>query len=55
VFGASGSGKSSLLRAGLQPVLEDTTILLTPGRRPVEELAARIANLLGRERGADRT
>nr|WTB32090.1 helix-turn-helix domain-containing protein [Streptomyces sp. NBC_00830] len=56
VFGASGSGKSSLLRAGLLPGVRAgsvpggeswTTILLTPGRHPVEELAARLAHLLG--------
>ncbi len=50
VFGASGSGKSSLLRAGLLPALRNDvtdTFLLTPGRHPVEELAVRVANLLG--------
>ncbi|WP_055710917.1 hypothetical protein [Streptomyces torulosus] len=56
VFGASGSGKSSLLRAGLLPRVRTgavpggegwTTILLTPGRHPIEELAARLAHLLG--------
>ena len=53
VFGASGSGKSSLLRAGLLPALaEDTTrdcvtVLLTPGCQPLEELAVRLATLQG--------
>jgi WD40 repeat protein len=56
VFGASGSGKSSLLRAGLagravtgdlfggagQPVL-----LLTPGPHPLEECAVRLAAFAG--------
>ncbi len=54
VFGASGSGKSSLLRAGLLPAIWRgdvasgeawPTILLTPGSRPVEQLAIHIANL----------
>jgi WD40 repeat protein/transcriptional regulator with XRE-family HTH domain len=52
VVGASGSGKSSLLRAGLIPALlageiaesaRWTVVLLTPGSRPVEELAAKLA------------
>ncbi|MFI6936691.1 helix-turn-helix domain-containing protein [Streptomyces sp. NPDC050287] len=43
VFGASGSGKSSLLRAGLIPAAQETTLgpgrptalrILTPGERP---------------------
>ncbi|GAA2793839.1 nSTAND1 domain-containing NTPase [Crossiella cryophila] len=52
VFGASGAGKSSLLRAGLiatvgkgenpQPVL-----LMSPGRQPVEECAVQLAALTG--------
>jgi WD40 repeat protein len=37
VFGASGSGKSSLLRAGLIPALDDS-VLLTPGADPVAAL-----------------
>jgi WD40 repeat protein len=56
VFGASGSGKSSLLRAGLLPAIwrghlpgsgDWPTILLTPGNHPVEQLAIRLANLCG--------
>ncbi|MET8682932.1 hypothetical protein ABZV77_01850 [Streptomyces sp. NPDC004732] len=53
VFGASGSGKSSLLRAGLLPRVRDgagagsgtrwTTVLLAPGAHPLEECAARLA------------
>ncbi|GGW16304.1 hypothetical protein GCM10010501_32010 [Streptomyces libani subsp. rufus] len=52
VFGASGSGKSSLLRAGMVPRLNghDTngcpgwpTLLFTPGAHPLEECAARLA------------
>ena len=61
VFGASGSGKSSLLRAGLVPALradaiagsrEWLTILFTPGENPVEELAAQLATLTGISAGS---
>jgi WD40 repeat protein/DNA-binding SARP family transcriptional activator/class 3 adenylate cyclase/energy-coupling factor transporter ATP-binding protein EcfA2 len=54
VVGPSGSGKSSLLRAGLLPalaggVLDGTepwrTVALCPGPRPTEELAARLRDL----------
>ncbi|MFC3894811.1 XRE family transcriptional regulator [Lentzea rhizosphaerae] len=38
VFGASGSGKSSLLRAGVLPRLE-SAVLGTPGSSPVRECA----------------
>ncbi|GAB2840471.1 hypothetical protein GCM10027176_50370 [Actinoallomurus bryophytorum] len=57
VVGPSGSGKSSLLRAGLIPALgrPDSPLYgtwahvsLTPGERPVRELARRLADLLGR-------
>ncbi|MEV4749745.1 hypothetical protein AB0K21_25475 [Streptosporangium sp. NPDC049248] len=56
VFGPSGSGKSSLLRAGLLPALWDgalrgskawPTLLLTPGEHPLEELAIAMANEMG--------
>ena len=57
VVGASGSGKSSVVRAGLLPALWDGalpgseewqhTILLNPGPKPLEELAVRFAVLLG--------
>ncbi|WP_416958202.1 XRE family transcriptional regulator [Streptomyces sp. Agncl-13] len=49
VIGASGSGKSSLLRAGLLPRLRDaaTVVVLTPGPRPVEECAVRLGALAG--------
>jgi WD40 repeat protein/energy-coupling factor transporter ATP-binding protein EcfA2 len=52
VVGPSGSGKSSVLRAGLLPAAWNgtlpgastwTTILLTPGSSPLEELAIRVA------------
>ncbi|MFJ9713916.1 hypothetical protein [Streptomyces sp. NPDC101234] len=55
VFGASGSGKSSLLRAGLLPRAdaitpgkgEWRTVLLVPGPHPLEECAAQLAALGG--------
>ncbi|GGM89959.1 hypothetical protein GCM10010106_41810 [Thermopolyspora flexuosa] len=51
VTGPSGSGKSSLLRAGLIATLRRTTdtevTLLTPGPDPVGTLAARLAHLDG--------
>ena len=48
VFGASGSGKSSLLRAGVVPAMADPVLLLTPGPRPLEECAVRLAAVTGR-------
>jgi WD40 repeat protein len=50
VVGASGSGKSSLLRAGLVPALSGghvTTMVLTPGAHPLEECAVRLGARLG--------
>ncbi|MFJ6386863.1 XRE family transcriptional regulator [Streptomyces sp. NPDC091972] len=49
VIGASGSGKSSLLRAGLVPRLRAamTTVVVTPGPRPLEECAVRLGALAG--------
>ncbi|WP_461027567.1 nSTAND1 domain-containing NTPase, partial [Streptomyces sparsus] len=52
VVGASGTGKSSLLRAGLFPALDEAgcdwpRVVLTPGARPVDTLAARIAAVTG--------
>jgi hypothetical protein len=61
VVGPSGSGKSSLLRAGLLPAVwsgtlpgasEWTTIVLTPGAHPVEELGIHVALMRGVEPGA---
>ena len=56
VIGASGSGKSSLLRAGLVPRLEaaaaTTAVVLTPGARPLEECAVRLGAMAGLMPGA---
>ncbi|MFG2346695.1 nSTAND1 domain-containing NTPase [Streptomyces phaeochromogenes] len=51
VFGASGAGKSSLLRAGLVPRWRGEgreVLLFTPGPRPLEEAALRFAGPAGR-------
>lgn len=58
VFGASGAGKSSLLRAGLLPRLAGTfaeTVMFKPGPRPLEECAVHFAGLLGVSVGQIRT
>jgi WD40 repeat protein/class 3 adenylate cyclase len=56
VVGPSGSGKSSLVRAGLLPAIwQDAlpgsnhwlTLVLTPGHHPLSELAARLSLLNG--------
>ncbi len=52
VFGASGSGKSSVLRAGLVATWGSPAVVLTPGPRPVEELAVRISAGTGRDAAA---
>lgn len=44
VFGASGSGRTSLLRAGLQPALDDA-VVITPGKDPISDLAEALAGL----------
>jgi transcriptional regulator with XRE-family HTH domain len=49
VVGPSGSGKSSLLRAGLIPAVSDRAgsrlVLFTPGAAPLAELARQLAGL----------
>ena len=62
LFGASGSGKSSLLRAGLLPAIRagglpgsqdwPTILLITPGEHPLEELAIQLGALQGVAPGA---
>jgi WD40 repeat protein len=58
VFGASGCGKSSLLRAGLIPRLtagldEDgvSVVVFTPGQHPMEETAVHLARFLDESPG----
>lgn len=53
LFGASGAGKSSLLRAGLLATVraaddERPALLFTPGARPLEECAINLARWCGR-------
>ncbi|TCO62273.1 helix-turn-helix domain-containing protein [Actinocrispum wychmicini] len=44
VFGPSGSGKSSLLRAGVVPAMANwPVVLFTPGAHPLAELAAQVS------------
>ena len=47
VFGASGSGKSSVLRAGLAAEADGPVLILTPGADPVQECAVGLAELTG--------
>jgi hypothetical protein len=47
VFGASGSGKSSLLRAGLAAQASGPVVVMTPGVSPLEECAVRLGALTG--------
>ncbi|MFI6024988.1 nSTAND1 domain-containing NTPase [Amycolatopsis magusensis] len=50
VVGASGAGKTSLLRAGLLPELraeEPVVLTMTPGQHPIEECAIQFATPLG--------
>jgi WD40 repeat protein len=55
VFGPSGSGKSSLLRAGLAPALAGgLVVVMTPSADPFGELAVHLARLLGVPAGAVR-
>ncbi|WP_439660503.1 nSTAND1 domain-containing NTPase [Lentzea sp. HUAS TT2] len=44
VLGASGSGRTSLLRAGLLPALEDA-VVVTPASDPIGDLAAALAEV----------
>ncbi|MGH7737965.1 MAG: hypothetical protein ACREMP_08905 [Candidatus Tyrphobacter sp.] len=57
VIGSSGSGKSSLVRAGLLPLLEDEktwhTVTLHPGDHPMAELTHALADLSDRTEQSD--
>ncbi|MDX3661243.1 hypothetical protein PV646_28395 [Streptomyces sp. ID05-26A] len=56
LFGASGSGKSSVLRAGVVPALAaagtSTLLLFTPGTHPIERCSVLLASKLGLTAGA---
>jgi WD40 repeat protein len=47
VVGASGSGKSSLLRAGLVSGSDSPAVVFTPGSDPVEQCAVHLSALTG--------
>ncbi|MEU7478067.1 helix-turn-helix domain-containing protein [Lentzea sp. NPDC042327] len=49
VFGPSGVGKSSLLKAGLVARTDGPVLLFTPGADPVEECALALARLTGQD------
>ena len=51
VLGASGSGKSSLLRAGLVPAAGRVAVVLTPGDEPMEALSKALNNALNKAGG----
>src|SRR6187401_2784573 len=65
VTGTSGSGKSSLVKAGLGPALHRGYLLdattrwrlatMRPGGSPIENMAAALAPVLGIDSGADLT
>ncbi|MDR7275375.1 nSTAND1 domain-containing NTPase [Catenuloplanes atrovinosus] len=47
VFGPSGVGKSSVVRAGLVPAAGGPAVVLTPGAHPMAELAVHLARHAG--------
>ncbi|HEX6355869.1 WD40 repeat domain-containing protein [Actinophytocola sp.] len=56
VVGASGAGKSSVLRAGLLPAMaakndRTSTLVVTPGAHPLQECAIRLSTRLGTTAG----
>jgi WD40 repeat protein/DNA-binding SARP family transcriptional activator len=62
VVGPSGSGKSSVLRAGLLPALADGVlpgserwrqVVMRPGERPIAELRRALARVASEERGPE--
>ncbi|SDG80939.1 WD40 repeat [Lentzea fradiae] len=46
LVGASGAGKSSLVKAGVLPRLSKNAVIITPGTDPLKELALRIPELV---------
>ncbi|TWP49968.1 hypothetical protein FKR81_22310 [Lentzea tibetensis] len=46
LVGASGAGKSSLMKAGLLPALQKKSIVLTPGNDPLKEFALQVPELI---------
>jgi hypothetical protein len=44
VFGVSGSGRTSLLHAGVKPALDDA-VVITPSEHPVDDLAQALAEI----------
>ncbi|WP_308257133.1 nSTAND1 domain-containing NTPase [Saccharothrix luteola] len=54
LFGASGAGKSSLLRAGLLARWPHQAVVFTPGAHPMEECAVQFAHLTRSTPGAVR-
>ncbi|MEV4637701.1 hypothetical protein AB0J80_10145 [Actinoplanes sp. NPDC049548] len=47
VFGASGAGKSSVVRAGVVPAFGGPAVVLTPGAHPMAELAVQLGRHAG--------
>ncbi|GAA4605345.1 WD40 repeat protein [Actinoplanes octamycinicus] len=47
VFGASGAGKSSVVRAGLVPAMGGPAVVFTPGTHPMAELAVQLGRHAG--------
>ncbi|WP_086666254.1 hypothetical protein [Lentzea kentuckyensis] len=46
LVGASGAGKSSLMKAGVLPRLDKDTIIIAPGTDPLKELALQVPELI---------
>lgn len=46
LVGASGAGKSSLMKAGVLPRLDKDTIIISPGTDPLKELALQVPELI---------
>ncbi|MCX2955288.1 hypothetical protein [Lentzea sp. NEAU-D7] len=46
LVGASGAGKSSLMKAGVLPRLDKETIVISPGTDPLKEFALRVPELI---------